>query len=65
MDNIIFNVCGALGDEMSMTRNCILDLLNNNYITNDVVIYCVKDRNFYMKIYLLIYFIMKILQLKM
>ena len=46
MDNIIFNVCGALGDEMSMTRNCILDLLNNNYITNDVVIYCVKDRNF-------------------
>jgi hypothetical protein len=46
MDNIIFNVYGALGDEMHMTRNCILDLLNNNYITNDVVIYCGKDRNF-------------------
>lgn len=46
MDNIIFNVSGALGDEMSMTRNCVLDLLNNNYITKDVVIYCCKDRNF-------------------
>ena len=31
---------------MSMTRNCVLDLLNNNYITKNVVIYCCKDRNF-------------------
>jgi hypothetical protein len=47
MDNIIFDTCkSCLGDEMSMTRNYILDLLINNYITNDVVIYCVKDRNF-------------------
>lgn len=47
MDNIIFNVSGgALGDEMSMTRNCVLDLLINNYITKDVVIYCYKDRTF-------------------
>jgi hypothetical protein len=46
-DNIIFCVGGgALGDEMSMTRNCILDLLYNNYITKDVVIYCNKDRSF-------------------
>ena len=48
MDNIIFDTCKyCLGDEMSMTRNYILDLLINNYITNDVVIYCVKDRNFF------------------
>ncbi len=48
MDNIIFDTCKfCLGDEMCMTRNYILDLLINNYITNDVVIYCVKDRNFF------------------
>jgi hypothetical protein len=48
MDNIIFDTSKeyCLGDEMSMTRNCILDLLINNYITKDVVIYCGKDRNF-------------------
>jgi len=50
MDNIIFSIGrfgeGALGNEFHALRNCILDLLNKNYITKDVVIYCSKDRSF-------------------
>ena len=46
MDNIILVCYGNLGDELSMCRNIYLDLLFQKYITNDVVIFCNKDRKF-------------------
>ena len=55
MDNIIYICSGALGDEMSMSRNILLDLYYQNYITNNIIIYCHKDRFFYIIKYLKIY----------
>ena len=46
MDNCIFHMCGALGDELNLFRNCLLDLLHKKHITNDVVIYCQSGRKF-------------------
>lgn len=50
MDNIIFDInpCRlALGDEIGITRLIVLDLLNNNSITKNTVIYCEEDRSFF------------------
>lgn len=47
MENIIFDMrLSCLGDELSMYRNCLLDLFFQRKITKDVVIYCSKDRSF-------------------
>ena len=46
MDNFIFDMFGCLGDELNLHRNCLLDLLYKNHITNNVIIYCYKDRQF-------------------
>jgi hypothetical protein len=47
MDNIIYYLeAHALGDEIHMHRNILLSLLENNFITNDIVIYCLSDRSF-------------------
>lgn len=46
MDNCIFFMCGALGDEINLFRNCLLDLLHKKHITKDVVIYCESGRKF-------------------
>lgn len=43
----VFICCGALGDEMSMCRNLIIDLYYQNKISvTNTIIYCIKDRNF-------------------
>jgi hypothetical protein len=50
MDNIIFEIKNhPLGDEINMTRNILLDLLFQKYITRNVVILCHKDRLFLYK----------------
>lgn len=47
MDNIIYYLeAHALGDEIHMHRNILLDLLDKNIITNQIVIYCLLDRKF-------------------
>lgn len=46
MENVIFDMCQApLGDELSMFRNGLLDLFFQKKITENVVIYCLKDRS--------------------
>lgn len=50
MDNIIFNINPgglALGDEIGIIRLIVLDLLNNNSITKNIVIFCQEDRSFF------------------
>lgn len=53
MNNIIYYLeAHALGDEIHMHRNVLLSLLEQNLISNDVVIYCLLDRKFlYSKIF--------------
>ena len=53
MDNIIYYLeSHALGDEIHMQRNVLLSLLENNFISNQTVIYCLADRRFlYSKIF--------------
>lgn len=47
MDNIIFYINNiGLGDELHFERPMILDLLEKNLITTEIVIVCFKDRKF-------------------
>ena len=63
MDNIIYYLeAHALGDEIHMHRNILLSLLEKNFITNEIIIYCLSDRSFlYTKIFKM-YFVMKKLE---
>ena len=48
MDNIIFFTEEyALGDEIHMIRNILLNLLYNNCISTNIIIYCISDRAFF------------------
>lgn len=53
MDNIIYYLdADDLGNEFHMHRNVLLSLLDNNFISNEIVIYCLSDRSFlYTKIF--------------
>lgn len=47
MNNIIYYLeSHALGDELHMHRNVLLNLLEKNIITNEIVVYCLSDRKF-------------------
>jgi hypothetical protein len=47
MNNIIYYLeAHALGDEIHMHRNILLNMLEKNIITNEIVIYCLEDRSF-------------------
>jgi len=47
MENLIYDVNRLpLGDEMSMSRNLVIDLLIQNLITNDTIIYTKKTGHF-------------------
>ncbi len=47
MDNIIYYLeAHPLGDEIHMHRNVLLSLLEDNFISNETVIYCLSDRRF-------------------
>jgi hypothetical protein len=47
MDNIIYYLePHALGDDIHIHRNVLLDILDKNLITDEIVIYCLADRRF-------------------
>ena len=46
MDNIIYYLePHALGDDIHIHRNILLDLLDRNLITNEIIVYCLVDIN--------------------
>lgn len=47
MNNIIYYLePHALGDDLHIHRNILLDLLVKNIFTNEIVVYCLADRSF-------------------
>jgi len=47
MDDIIYYLePHALGDDIHIHRNVLLDILDKNLITDEIVIYCLADRRF-------------------
>jgi hypothetical protein len=56
-NNIIINMCGALGDEISMGRNLVIDLLLKKIVSTDNIYIYIQEKtdDFYMKIYVIIF----------
>ena len=50
-------MCGALGDEISMGRNLVIDLLLKKIVSTDNIYIYIQEKtdDFYMKIYVIIF----------